>query len=182
LTQSLRADAQRNLGRVLEAAAEVFAERGPEASVDEIARRAGVGHATVFRRFPTKHALIEAVALERVRELREVAETALADDDPAAGFDEFMWRAAELHGRDRRLLECMDRCLDTPESAELHALGARLVERAQAAGAVRADVTAADIEMLFGAALQAAPPGQWRRYAGVVLDGLRPPKSDDSTT
>jgi AcrR family transcriptional regulator len=182
VTSALRADAQRNLGRVLEAAAEVFAERGPEASVDEIARRAGVGHATVFRRFPTKDALIAAVALERIRELLAVAEAALADDDAAAGFDAFMWRAAELHARNRRLFECFDRCVEDPEVAELHELGARVVERAQAAGAVRRDVTPADVEVLFGSALRSAPPGQWRRYAEVVLDGLRPAKSDDSTT
>jgi AcrR family transcriptional regulator len=62
----LRADAQRNLNRVLEAATEAFAEFGADVSVDEIARRAGVGHATVFRRFPTKEALIAAVVLARV--------------------------------------------------------------------------------------------------------------------
>jgi AcrR family transcriptional regulator len=178
----LRADAQRNLGRVLDAAAEVFAERGPAASVDEIARRAGVGHATVFRRFPTKDALIEAVALERVRELTAAAQSALANDDTGSAFYDFMWTAAELHVRDRRLFECFDRCIESPELATLHGLAARLVERAQAAGAVRSDVTAADIEAMFRAVLRSALPGQWRRYVEVVLDGLRPPKTELSTT
>ena len=88
----LRADAQRNLGRVLEAAAEVFAERGPAASVDEIARRAGVGHGTVFRRFPTKDALMYAVIERHVAQLSAMAEEALASDDPGEAFFDFVRR------------------------------------------------------------------------------------------
>jgi AcrR family transcriptional regulator len=171
----LRSDAQRNLGRLLTAAAEAFAERGADVSVDEIARRAGVGHGTVFRRFPTKDALIGAVVLERVLELRAVAEAALADEDPAAGFHDFMLRAAEIHARDRRLLECFDRCLESPEVLELHSLGAQIIERAQAVGAVRLDLTPVDVETIFKATLSAAPPDQWQLYAEIVLAGLRPP-------
>jgi AcrR family transcriptional regulator len=170
----LRADAQRNLGLVLDAAAEVLAERGPDASVDEIARRAGVGHATVFRRFPTKNDLIAAVALARIRALTEVAETALADPDAAAAFEGFMWRAAELHVTSGRLHECFDTCLEQPEHGELERLAAQLVERAQAVGAVRNDVTAVDIGAIFTAVLRSAPADDWRRYVEVVLDGLRP--------
>lgn len=178
----LRADAQRNLGRVLDAAAEVLAERGPEASVDEIARRAGVGHATVFRRFPTKNDLIAAVAVERIRTLTEVARAAVESPDAAAAFDDFMWRMAELHVSSGRLHECFGVCIEKPEHTELHELAARLVERAQAAGAVREDVTPADIETIFGAVLRTARPDDWRRYVAVVLDGLRPPKTELSTT
>lgn len=182
MTQALRADAQRNLGRVLDAAAEVFAERGPAASVDEVARRAGVGHATVFRRFPTKDALIAAVARDRLRQLCEVAEAALANEDAGAGFDDFMWRVAEMHVGGGRLHECFDRCVELPEHAEVHALAARIVERAQAGGAVRADVSATDIETIFGAVLRTALAGDWRRYVEVVLAGLRPPKTELSAT
>ena len=171
----LRADAQRNLGRVLDAAAEVLAERGPEASVDEIARRAGVGHATVFRRFPTKDELIAAVALERIREVTAAAETALADPDAAAGFEEFIRHGAELYVTGGRLHECFDKAVEKPEHGELQALVARLVERAQAVGAVRKDVTSADIEAMFTAVLRTAPPGRWETYVAVMLDGLRPP-------
>ena len=97
----LRSDAQRNLGLVLEAAAEVFAERGPDASIDEIARRAGVGHGTVFRRFPSKEALLQAVVLRRVEEL-----TALAAE---ADFERFFVAAAEAYARDRALVGGLDR-------------------------------------------------------------------------
>jgi AcrR family transcriptional regulator len=171
----LRADAQRNLGRVLDAAAEVLAERGSDVSVDEIARRAGVGHGTVFRRFPTKDALIAAVVVERLRELIAAAEEAVAAADAAAAFRSFMLRVAEQHVRDRRLFECFDKCVETPELTELHRLGAQLVERAKAAGAVRAELTAVDVETIFGAALRAAPPEHAERYAEIVLAGLRPP-------
>jgi AcrR family transcriptional regulator len=171
----LRADAQRNLGRVLDAAAEVLAERGPEASVDEIARRAGVGHATVFRRFPTKNELVAAVALARICELTAVAEAAVADPDAAAGFEHFIWRAAELHVAGGRLHECFDTCREKPEHAELHEQAARLVERAQAVGAVRKDVTAADIDTMFTAVLRNAPADRWEAYVAIVLAGLRPP-------
>jgi AcrR family transcriptional regulator len=171
----LRADAQRNLGRVLEAAAEAFAEHGPDVSVDAIARRAGVGNATVFRRFPTKGALIAAVVQVRVRELTALADAALEDEDAGAALTAFLWRAAELQARDRGLYECLDRCLLSPEVAELEQAVVRLVERAQAAGALRADIGARDVPALVGAAIRVAPQGQWRRYVGVVLDGLRAP-------
>jgi AcrR family transcriptional regulator len=178
----LRADAQRNLGRVLEAAAEAFAEHGPDVSVDEIARRAGVGHATVFRRFPTKDALLLAVVQVRVNELSALAAAALADDDPGAAFSDFIWAAAEVQARDRGMFECVDRCLKTPEVGELQQAVTELTERAQAAGAVRRDITAEDVPTLVAAAIRAAPADQWRRYVEVVLDGLRPPKSELSTT
>jgi AcrR family transcriptional regulator len=171
----LRADAQRNLNRVLEAAAEAFAERGPDVSVDEIARRAGVGHATVFRRFPTKDALIRAVIQQRVDEVVALAQSALAADDAGAAFTEFVWGAMELHARDRGLFECMDRCVKDEKSEEIVALSEQIVKRAQKAGAIRRDLGAADISGLLKAVLVAAPQDQWRRHVEVVLDGLRPP-------
>jgi AcrR family transcriptional regulator len=174
-TQALRADAQRNLGRVLEAAAEVFAERGPDASVDEIARRAGVGHATVFRRFPTKAALIAAVAEDRLRELRALADAGLAAEDPGAAFFEFTWAASELQMRNRGTALCVQHLLALGDATGLRRAVERLTRRAQAAGAVRRDVRPADVPALVGAALRAAPEGRWRDYVAVVLDGLRPP-------
>lgn len=176
MATTLRSDAQRNLALVLDAAARAFAERGPDVSVDEIARLAGVGHATVFRRFPTKDALIAAVVEMRVQELLAEAEAAAASEDADAGaaYTRFLLRVAELHTRDRRLFECFDRCAETPGLARLHELGARLVARAQAAGTLRTDVTPADVERLFHAALGAAPPESATLYARVVLDGLKP--------
>jgi AcrR family transcriptional regulator len=168
----LRADAERNLRRVLDAAAEVFAERGPDASVDEIARRAGVGHATVFRRFPTKDDLIAAVARQRIAVLMEIAAEALAEPDAAEGVETFFWRAADLHARGLGIYECLERCEELPEAKELRRAATELVKRAQAAGAMRTDVTAEDALALIGAAIDAGP-GRWRQHLTVVLDGLR---------
>jgi AcrR family transcriptional regulator len=169
----LRADAQRNLERVLDAATEAFTASGPEASIDEIARRAGVGHATVFRRFPTKDALMFAVVERRVAEIRALAEEALASDDPGGAFFDFVWKVAELHAGARGLHECVLRCHEKPGAAELEQLSAKIVSRAQRAGAVRSDIKAGDVPALVRAALTAAPERQWRRYVEVVLDGLR---------
>jgi AcrR family transcriptional regulator len=173
---TLRADAQRNLNRVLEAAAEAFNERGPDVSVDEIARRAGVGHATVFRRFPTKDALIRAVVRQRLYEVAALAEAALAAEDPGQAFTEFVWAAMELHARDRGLFECMDRCMKDEKPQEIIALTEQIVVRAQEAGAVRRDIDPADVPTLIGAVMAAAPADDWRPLIEVVLDGLRPPK------
>src|SRR3954449_1429489 len=171
----LRADAQRNLERVLDAAMEVFAESGPDSSIDEIARRAGVGHATVFRRFPTKDSLIWAVVERRGAEIRAHAEAALASDDPGAAFFDFTWKVAELQAASRGLSECFAQCGKAlPGKNELDALVGKIVVRAQRAGALRSDVKPQDVPTLIRAALTSAPDRQWRRYVGVVLDGLRP--------
>ena len=168
----LRADAQRNLERVLDAATEAFTASGPDASIDEIARRAGVGHATVFRRFPTKDALMVAVVQRRITEIAELARRALASDDPGTAFFDFAWQVAELHASARGLHECLVLC-GAPGSDEIEEATAKIVARAQRAGAVRADVKPRDVPALVRAALNAAPDRQWRRYVEVVLDGLR---------
>jgi AcrR family transcriptional regulator len=160
----LRADARRNLERVLDAATEEFAASGPEASIDEIARRAGVGHGTVFRRFPTKDDLMFAVIERHIGELRTIAEEALAADDPGEAFFDFVHRG--LH-------RCVVHCGEKPGAAELETLAARIVGRAQRAGTVRRDVRPEDVRILVRSALTTAPEGQWRRHLAVVLDGLR---------
>jgi AcrR family transcriptional regulator len=169
----LRADARRNLERVLDAAAEVFAASGPDASIDEIARLAGVGHGTVFRRFPTKDDLMYAVIERHVAQMQSLAEEALASDDPGEAFYDFVVRVAELNMSTPGLHRCVVHCGGKPGAAELEKLVGRIVLRAQRAGAVRGDVKPADVQLLVRSALTSAPPGQWRRYLGVVLDGLR---------
>lgn len=169
----LRADARRNLERVLDAATEVFAAEGPDASIDEIAARAGVGHGTVFRRFPTKDDLMFAVIERRVEEMRFLAEEALASDEPGEAFFGFIRRLAELSMTAPGLHRCVVHCGDKPGAAELEKLVARLVTRAQRAGAVRRDVKPEDVRLLVRGALTNAPEGQWRRHLDVVLDGLR---------
>ena len=139
-TTPLRADAQRNLERVLDAAAELFAERGCDVSVDEIARKAGVGHATVFRRFPSKEALISAVVSKQIHELTAFVEEALDEEDPGEAFRSFVWHAGEMHARDRGLHEGFTRCADVGDvaeaKAELNGLIDQLIARAQDAGAL----------------------------------------------
>jgi AcrR family transcriptional regulator len=169
----LRSDARRNLERVLDAAAEVFAASGPDASIDEIARLAGVGHGTVFRRFPTKDDLMYAVIERHVAQMCAMAEEALASDDPGDAFFDFARRVAELGMRTPGLHRCVVHCGGKPGAAELDRLVAKVVSRAQQAGAVRADVKPVDVQLLVRSALTSAPSGQWRRYLDVVLDGLR---------
>jgi AcrR family transcriptional regulator len=168
----LRADARRNLERVLDAATDVFAASGPAASIDEIAQRAGVGHATIFRRFPTKDDLMYAVIERRVDEIREVMEEELAADDPGEAFFRSIRRVAELHMNAPGLHECVLRC-GKPGAAALDTLGERLIRRAQKAGALRRDVSPADVSTLIKSVMQSAPERHWRRYLEVVLDGLR---------
>ena len=169
----LRADARRNLERVLDAAEQAFAASGPDASIDEIARLAGVGHGTVFRRFPTKDDLMFAVIERHVGEMQAFARDALAADDPGEAFFRFVHRVAELNMSTPGLHRCVVHCGNKPGAAELERLADQVVARAQRAGAVRRDVKAEDVRLLVRSALTSAPPGQWRRYLDVVLDGLR---------
>jgi AcrR family transcriptional regulator len=169
----LRADARRNLERVLDAAEQAFGASGPDASIDEIARLAGVGHGTVFRRFPTKDDLMFAVIERHVAEMQSLAREALASDDPGEAFFDFVHQVAELTMRTPGLHRCVVHCGGKPGAAELETLAARIVSRAQRAGSVRRDVKPADVKLLVRSALTSAPEGLWRRYLDVVLDGLR---------
>ncbi len=165
MATALRADAQRNLDRLLEAAAECFAERGIDCSVDEIARRAGVGHGTVFRRFPTKEALLLAVVATRIEALTVVAEEAADAADVDAAFERFVRSAAEAYARDRALVQGLERCAGRPELAALIAAVDRLARRAREAGLLRRELGADDVLRLIPTA---------SLYPDVVLDGLKP--------
>ena len=160
----MRADAQRNLDRVLGAATECFAEHGVDVTVDEVARRAGVGHGTVFRRFPTKEALLDAVLTKELDRLLLLAQAALAEDDPWAGFADFFRAAAEAYGRSRALVEAKERCRDLPQFEPMGTAIHEIVRRAQAAGSLRNDLSAEEIFELLPAA---------SRFPDVILDGLR---------
>jgi AcrR family transcriptional regulator len=160
----MRADAQRNLDRVFAAATECFAERGIEVSVDEVARRAGVGHGTVFRRFPTKEALLDAVLGKELDRMVLLAHASLAEADPWPAFEAFFRAAADGYGRNRALLEAKERCRELPQAEMLHAASHELVRRAQQAGALRPDLDAEEIFELVPAA---------SRFPDVILDGLR---------
>jgi AcrR family transcriptional regulator len=180
----LRSDAARNRERILAAASELFAESGADLSVDEIARRAGVGHATVFRRFPTKEDLVLAMFEERLLEVARVAEEAEELDDPWEGLRTAMEHIAAKQVSDRGLFEAVaTEMIGSPRLREARRRVmepfARLLRRAQEAGAVRGDLEPPDVIFLVTAAGHAAPcridlPEVWRRYLGVILDGMRP--------
>jgi len=181
VTTSLRSDAQRNLDRILEAAADAFAESGPDVTMDEIARRAGVGHGTVFRRFPTKDALRAAVIRLRINELLARATELLDDPDAGAALEAFVWAGAEMCRRDRALFEGVEKCDGFADvmgvKHELHDTVDKLIRRARRAGAVRSRLDGQDLGALVGAAIEASlhaeRPDAWKRYVRIVLAGLR---------
>jgi AcrR family transcriptional regulator len=178
-TVPLRVDAQRNLARILAAAREVFAERGMEGSVEEIARRAGVGVGTIYRRFPTKDALIDAIVEERVTQMAEVFERHLADEDAWAGFRAAIMEVLNRMMEDRALHDVMKSRFGPPPAASmLRVRAVELVQRAQAAGGLRADFTPQDLMLLFSSvngvmeATQSFAPRAWERFLSFLLDGL----------
>ncbi|MEO8686754.1 MAG: helix-turn-helix domain-containing protein [Solirubrobacteraceae bacterium] len=177
LSRPLRADARRNRERVLKAARAVFSAKGRDAHLEDVARRAQVGVGTVYRHFPTKDALLEALAHEQFEILTRWSLEAEAEPDPWAAFDGMIWRGAELQASDRALMEAVAEFKPSvaQQAGELHASIERLLRRAQAAGAVRADATGADVQIMMcglGSVMQMSGDG-WRRYLTVMLDGLR---------
>lgn len=160
----MRADAQRNLDLVLGAAEECFAEHGIDVTVDEVARRAGVGHGTVFRRFPTKEALLDAVLSKELDRVLLLVQAALVEDDPWKGFADFFRAAADAYGHSRALVEAKERCRELPQYESMSTAVHEIVRRAQASGSLRDDLTAEEIFELLPAA---------SRFPDVILDGLR---------
>jgi AcrR family transcriptional regulator len=178
----LRADARRNRERVLTAAREAFAESGYSVPLDAIAARAGVGPGTVYRHFPTKEALFEAVAVARVRELVALAKAGAEAPDPGAAFDALLARIAEEAVAKRDLPDALGgvgAAAVAVARAELHGALDALLDRARAAGAVRAGIGATELIVLLKGLLQAvresADPELPARLFAVVRDGLRAP-------
>lgn len=185
----LRCDAARNRQRILEAASEVFSEQGLEASLDEVARQAGVGVGTVYRRFRTKEELVEALFEDRVDAVAALAEHAAEESDPWMGLASFMEQMAELLAGDlglRQLLMFATYGQDRVAYARQRnaPLIQKLLERAQAAGQVRPDLMVTDIPFLVFVLTEAAQiarptgPDLWRRYLALILDGMRPARED----
>src|SRR5215472_18799922 len=184
----LRRDAERNRQRILRAAAEVFTERGLEATLDDVARHAGVGVGTVYRRFPDKESLVEALFEERIEAMGALAEKALAEPDSWAGLMSFLEGACTLLATDRGLQEIVmyatyGRDRTGRARARMQPLVTALVQRAQQDGQVRADLRPTDIlfiEFMITAAARYAEPVKpeiWRRYLTLITDALRPARS-----
>src|ERR671930_2233492 len=154
-TRPLRADARRNRERVLTAAREVFAEQGREAQMDDVARRAMVGVGTVYRHFPTKEALIDAIASESFGRLLAAAKEQLErTDDPWDSFVRTLWAGAEIMAGDRAISQIMAETngpvtVDLEMQRQMVETMSALMERAQKAGALRPDVILDDIPMLM---------------------------------
>ncbi len=184
--KTVRSDARRNRESILAAAREEFAERGLDVHMEQIARAAGVGVGTVYRHFPAKEDLLQALADERFARFAERARAGLEDPDPWNGFCELMRESARVTAEDRSLSEAMDQlpnlCATAAEKAGLLDLTRELIERAKASGAMRADFTADDVPSLMcGLARATAPHGSgppamsWERYLEIMLAGLRRP-------
>jgi len=180
----LRADAERNRLRIIQAAAEVFARRGLDAGLDEIARHAGVGTGTVYRRFPDKNLLLQALVEQRMSEIEQLAERAVAMPDAWAGLVFFVESFTERAIADRALKDmCFSAGADTgglaDRKARIGPLLAEIVERAKAQGAVRPDLSVTDLTMIQfmlvagGAFGDDVRPDLWRRHLTIFLDGLR---------
>jgi AcrR family transcriptional regulator len=183
--RALRADAERNRRRILDAARQVFADEGLGVGVDAVARTAGVGVGTLYRRFPTKHDLLAAVIEDGVCRLAEEVEQVESIEDPWQAFESTVRAFAETIARDRGFYEVIH---GTPEfipiarESKLRLMDSvqRVLTRAQKARVVRKDIVADDIAVLSQVAARMprwrveAQPELWTRYLALALDGMRP--------
>ena len=181
----LRRDAQRNRDAIVAAARQVFCDHGLEAPLEEIARRAGVGIATLYRRFPSRVELLDAVLADNLQAHIAVAEQALATDDPWDGFAFYLEQSCRLQAEDRGLNDVMGMRFPRATAVEaaktrLFELVGQVVDRAQQRGQLRADLTPEDLAFLNWAntrilpAVRAAGAAEaWRRHLGLLLDGFR---------
>lgn len=181
----LRRDAERNRVRMLQAAAEVFADRGLSATLDDVAHHAGLGVGTVYRRFADKGALIEALFEDRIRALVDLAESACEAADPWQGLVGYLEAASSRMATDRGLREAVllpgqGQVGVTLARGELGPRVERLATRCREAGVLRPDVAGTDLATLLHAVQAAAQiggtlqPDHWRRTLGLLLDGLAP--------
>lgn len=183
-TAPLRADAERNRRKLLDAAREIYAERGLDVTLDEVARHAGVGTGTAYRRFRNKGELIEALMVERMEELVDLARSMLDEPDPWQALTGYVEGALALQARDRGLKDIlfavapdMERLTQT--RSQLAPIVSELVRRAVDAGVVRPDLDTSDLPLInimlntlvdFGRDVE---PELYRRYMAIVLDGIR---------
>jgi AcrR family transcriptional regulator len=177
--RGLRADAVRNAERIVVAARRVYAATGPDASTEDIARAAGVGERTLYRRFPTKVDLLKAV-LERVAtDLSPAIDKARADDDPLRGLSELLEAAISLAAQDHNLLAAARRAgpLSDDFPAPLYEALGELTVRAQVAGLVSAEVAPEDLPRIIAMLHSVLPTMQpssdgWRRYVVMILNSI----------
>jgi AcrR family transcriptional regulator len=172
----LRADAERNRAALATAAREVFAEQGLTAPLEHVAKRAGVGIATLYRNFPTRAALLDAVLADTIAAHQEIVQRALAAEDPWTGLTGYLTETCQLASTaDRSAGQTM-----AIAGIKVYPQLAELVTRAQTAGQLRADLAPTDLLCLMvgiGRIIEVTEPfdqGAWRRQLALALDGLRP--------
>ncbi|TMR90832.1 TetR/AcrR family transcriptional regulator [Nonomuraea basaltis] len=181
--RALRADAQRNRQRIVEAARAVFAEQGLDAPLEDIADRAGVGIATLYRRFPTREELVMAAFEAKLLEHATAAEEALESSDPWIGFCRYVERICEMQAADRGFTDVIIMALSASEEAKrlrdrAYRSTVELIRRAQEAGALREDFVPEDIPLLLMAnagvvsASRDAAPHAWRRLVAYMLEAF----------
>lgn len=175
-----RRDALRNDAIIINAARAVFAEQGPQASMEAIASRAGLGVGTIYRRFPSKEALLDAIAHLFVEEMDQAAAAALENPDPGAGLERFLEFVGGFNAEKRRYAAALtDRVASDEVSRQTVAKVRKLTSKAVDAGSLAPDVTGDDIKALIVAlrgVVTAAPDGDdtaWRRFLRTHLTGLR---------
>jgi AcrR family transcriptional regulator len=182
--RALRADAERNRERILAAARELFAARGLDAPLEVIAQRAGVGQATLYRRFPRREDLIVACFAPKLAEYAAAVEEALAAPDAWTGFCAFFERVCAMQAADQGVQDVLTTTFPTDPAVEEQRMRAfarfgELVQRAQAEGSLRADFVPEDLVLLLMAnagvvrATRDAAPDAWRRFVGLTIDALR---------
>ena len=185
--RTLRADARRNRQAVIDAARMLFAERGLDAQMPDVAKAANVGVGTVYRHFPTKDRLIAAIAAQQFERMADRGREDLTATDPWEGISDFIRFAVQIQADDRGLCEVMSsrpELMDTAaRAAGLPELGEALVKRAQRSGQLRADLEWEDLPMIacgLGHITHGGPMpslGRWPRLIEIILDGLRAPGS-----
>jgi AcrR family transcriptional regulator len=179
-----RSDAVRNRELLVDAGRRVFAERGAEATLEEVARRAGVGIGTLYRHFPTREALVEVIYEEHIGEVLAAAEEAAAASDPWEGLTGYLERVLELQARNLPLREVFFRHPGgggriAERRKRIGPLLQRIVARARKQGVLRHDFTVGDLSMAMWsfiplhAATAGVAPNAWRRQLQIVLDGMR---------
>jgi AcrR family transcriptional regulator len=185
---ALRADAERNRQRLIAAAREVFAERGLDVPIEDIARHAGVGVATLYRRFPTRADLIAGAFEAKMAGYADAAAHALAEPDPWVGFCGYIERVCAMQADDRGFANVLTMTFPTAKRFEAerdrayHAF-VELIARAKAAGALREDFRPEDLVMLLMAnagvvaATADAAPDVWRRFAAYMIQAFNAPNA-----
>lgn len=182
----LRADAERNRRKIIDAARELFAERGL-VSLDEVAERAGVGVGTVYRRFPSRDDLVDALYYEAMEKLVAVGKAAVerSETDPWGAIEQFLTEYLAMHAADKSLssvvlTDAHGRGRLDVGKAQMAPMGRKIVERARAAGVVRDDFAPSDMPatiMMLVTVMNATrelQPDLWRRYLAYLLDSFRP--------